>query len=846
VKIVLLDRFELVGTSDGERPGPDATWLPAVVPGGVHESLVAAGALGHPYVDDHELAARWIEDRVWWYRARFEAPTDLAASERLRLVLGGLDTVATVWLNGEEIGRFADQFRSAVIDVTSVAQDDNELLIRFTPPLEGLAPPSSAVNTAVVMAEKRGDATTTQPVDPPAGSRSDMQRTYRRKASYSWGWDFAPRLPSIGLLEPAQLRRERVASISGRHVRAIDVDVAAGTAILAADLEIDDFGGSADEVRLTISTPGGVAFTTSQPNPGTRTGLRVAIDEAQLWWSHDLGDQPLYDVRIELLAGGEVVDEVHDRVGIRTIELDRSTDPDQPGRLFRFVLNGVPIFARGANTVPLSMLPGSVEPEAYRALVSQARDGEMNMLRIWGGGFYETDSFYDACDELGVLVWQDFAFACNDYPSDDADLTREVEAEAIDQVRRLRSRTSLAVWCGNNEVQAIHDLAHGNCDPGPWGWSYFHELLPTVVAEHDPGAIYWPGSPWGEDPTEIVNGMNDGDRHAWEVWHGLHIGAGGPESYPSEGEARHFHRYAYDDGRFISEFGIIAAPELGTLQRWTTTGPLALDSEAFRHRIKDSPKDKALAIMEVETGLPTTLEQYVEYSMAVQAEGLKYGVEHYRRRQPHCSGTLIWQLNDPWPGVSWSLIDYDQVPKASYYFVKRAYHPLLASFRDTAGGVELWLTNSGMREADLLLDVELMTFAGERRRYDRIAVRSEPYSSMAVWQLPEPVSADTVAWVSGDRITANRQFFAPLKDLPLRESSVASTVERTGPTSASVELTATGHVAYARIASPAPGVSFDDNYVDLRPGERRAINITGLPDGFDLDALDISSYGRTS
>jgi beta-mannosidase len=203
-------------------------------------------------------------------------------------------------------------------------------------------------------------------------------------------------------------------------------------------------------------------------------------------------------------------------------------------------------------------------------------------------------------------------------------------------------------------------------------------------------------------------------------------------------------------------------------------------------------------------------------------------------------------MNDPWPGVTWSLVDYDLVPKASYYFMKRAYRPLLASFRPTDDGVELWLTNSGLREADLILDVELMTLTGERRHYDRIAVRTEPYSSMVVWTSPEPVSPDVVAWVSGDRITANRQFFAPLMDLPLGDSTLAWSAERTGQTSAVVELVATGHVAYARIASPAPGVRFDDNYLDLRPGERRVIEISGLPDGFDLDALDVSSYGRSA
>ncbi|MGW7545042.1 hypothetical protein ACWGKQ_28645 [Streptomyces sp. NPDC054770] len=249
------------------------------------------------------------------------------------------------------------------------------------------------------------------------------------------------------------------------------------------------------------------------------------------------------------------------------------------GRPFRFLLNGTPLFARGASWIPASILPGSVTAGTLRHLVDRARNGNMTMLRVWGGGMYEQDDFYSACDENGVLVWQDFMFACLDYPSDDPVLYAEVVREADHQIKRLRNRACLAVWAGNNEVHAIHGAAHGgDLGPGNWGWSFFHDVLPGAVARLSPEVPYWPGCPWADSDPAGVNGVADGDRHAWEVWHGLDLGAGDRTDFASRGEAVHFRRYAHDHGKFISEFGIHAAPELSTLERWTPPGSLALHS----------------------------------------------------------------------------------------------------------------------------------------------------------------------------------------------------------------------------------------------------------------------------
>jgi beta-mannosidase len=831
------------------------TWHPAVIPGGVHESLMAAGVIEHPYFGDNEAAVRWIEDETWWYRARLSTPP-AKEGDRVVLVLPAADTVVDVSIDGTQVGSSANAFVPVEIDVTAMPRDDAELLVRVRPPLADLEPAASTVRTSQLFRENRerqrresGVAEVEEPA-PTSGPSAVLALTRRRKPTFSWGWDFGPRVPSVGLLAQPYVRRDRYA-VPHWHVRTLSVDVERAVAQVAIDVDVEAFGTSEDLTgRVVLTSPAGSSTVVELPLPAgvgstRRATAVVTVHDAQLWWTHDLGAAALYGVQAELQLAGETVSTSRFRVGLRTVTLDRSVDREQPGRLFRFLLNGVPTFSRGANWVPASTLLGSVTPERVRRLIETARRGEMTMLRIWGGGLYEQDAFYDACDELGLLVWQDFMFACLDYPSEDRVLQQEVAQEAEFQVRRLRNHASLAVWAGNNEVHGLHRAAHGNVDPGDWGWHFFHGVLPDAVSRHSPGAIYWPGSPWSDDDPYGINGVHDGDRHAWEVWHGVEMGAGGPTEFASRGEQVHWSRYGYDKGRFISEFGIHASPEERTLLRWTPPGSLALRSEAFDGRNKDQPKDKGWALMEHETGVPTTLTEYVDYSMACQAEGLKYGVEHYRRRQPHTNGTLVWQFNDVWPGFSWSVVDHDLVPKHGYYALQRAYRPLLASFRIDGDRLELWLTNSGRDAGELTLLVELQTLSGAPLLAEKVSAPAPAYSSAVVWTGAVPSQRDAYAWVSSPdgAIEANRLFFAPLKELSFN-GSLSTKVLSTSATSAEVELVASGFCYAARALSPAPGVVFDANYLDLRDGDRRTIAVSGLPAGFDLADLEARTFSE--
>jgi beta-mannosidase len=804
------------------------TWYPAVVPGGVHESLLAAGVIDNPYVDTNEAAVRWIEECDWWYRAEF-GNVDAKPGERLRLVFHGLDTVVTIWLNGHELGRHENQFRPAEFDVTELVSAHNEILLRFTPPLAGRSIPASASAMSAALAKLTGSEALSSNDSGPLSATVAMATTLR-KATFSWGWDFAPRVPSIGVWRPVELIHETPASIVGHHVAVSQLrDGEADVALLVQTRAAVD----GLIARVTLTSPSGRRSVYEFPFEGDAAGAVVRLVQPELWWTHDMGAPNLYDVVIETVSEGAVITSHTDRIGLRTIEIDRQDDVEG-GRLFRFVLNGVPLFARGACWTPADMLVGSVSAEKYRDLITLARDGNMNMLRIWGGGVYENDPFYELTDELGILVWQDFMFACTDYPSLDEALQYEVDLEARYQVRRLRNRCSIGLWCGNNEVQAIHGAIFGNVEPGNWGWDFFHRILPEAVQAEDGRVPYWPGSPYGEDASEgpmAINGVRDGDRHAWEVWHGGDMGAGGKQ-FASIGESRLYRRYADDAGKFISEFGIHASPELSTLRRWIRRD-LEIHSESFDAHNKDNPKDKHDAVLEIVTGLPTTVAEYVEYTMVSQAEGLKFGIEHYRRRQPHCSGTLVWQLNDAWPGFSWSVIDYDLVPKAGYYYVSRAFAPVLASFKGTGEGAELWITNSSRDSVRATARVSRVGLDGRATAVTELPVDLGPGDSLSFWA--GAASADEILWVdSADgAFPSNRYFGAEVKNMAFAEHSLATSVTASEAGAAEIEIQSRGYNYFVHVPSPAPGIRFSDNYFDLRDGEKKTITVTGLADVLD-------------
>jgi beta-mannosidase len=790
---------------------PDG-WIEVPVPGDVHCALMAAGRIEPPFYDRNEDACAWMEEREWWYRASFAGPPPVGLDERLRLILHGLDTFATVYLNGKPLGRHANMFREAVFDVTTAVLParENILAIRFDPPLRRVGANG-----------------------PDQWALFATERVWMRKAQYGYGWDFGPRLPTIGVWRPVELRRERCAVITGVRFATLELPAGGRDALVAVTVEAEHFAGPAElEARVELRPPGGGATAeTVLAVAGTATAY-LTLPDPPLWWTHDLGKPALHELVITLSAAGQEVDADRRRVGVRTIELDQGPDPEEPGtRFFRFVLNGVPVFARGANWIPADSFVGAMPAERYARLLDQAAGANMNMLRVWGGGIYEHDAFYELCDARGVLVWQDFMFACAAYP--ERELAAEVELEARAQVARLRAHPSLALWCGNNECQWIHDQQFpergGERVPGAL---FYDDVLPRVVADLDGRTPYWPGSPFGGDDH---NGREDGDVHNWEVWHGnrpRRFGEPSPPLEPTPERVSYVH-YAEDRGRFISEFGTLSAPDRETLRRCIPADQLRHHSPSLDHHTKDTPKYKIDMLLASVTGVATDLDDFVDFSMIAQAEALKFGLEHYRRRKPHCSGTLIWQLNDCWPGLSWSLVDYHGFAKAAYFFTRRAYAPVLASFRvDTGGAVELWVTNDSAAAVHDDAVVRLRTFDGDVLGEDEVPFDVPEHASCCVRRWPPGTlqgGAERYLSVRGrsDTFLANRWFFAAIKDLEREPAHVEHECEVAGPRDLTVRVRATGYAYFVAVGARDERIRFSDNYIDLEPGEERTLILTG-------------------
>jgi beta-mannosidase len=799
-----------------EKGYEDDGWIEVPVPGDVHRALLGAGRIEDPFYDRNEGKCAWIEDREWWYRMDFTGPEQpLRSDERLRLIFHGLDTFTTVWLNGVQLGRHANMFREAVFDVGGRVRfaERNILAILFDRPLDHAG-------------EQHPDQWGRNP-----------ERVFMRKAQFGFGWDWGPRLPTVGVWRPVELRRERRATIGGVHFHTLDLDPTGERAAVAVRVEAERFAGDGPlTAKITLFSPegnpvAGHAILLDGEGPRLAGTAYLTVERPRLWWTHDLGEPALYGLRVDLEQDG-VLDRRDSKVGIRALELDQSPDPEEPGtRFFRFVLNGTPIFAHGANWIPADSSVGAIPAGRYEYLLSAARDANMNVLRVWGGGIYEHDAFYDLCDSLGLLVWQDFMFACAVYPEGPPEFVAEVEAEARYQVGRLRSHPCLAVWCGNNENQWIHDRTFWSReDTTVPGALYYHELLPRVVAELDGKTPYWPGSPYGGDDH---NDRRQGNVHNWEVWHGNFPRRFGEESRrESTPENVSYGRYAEDMGRFISEFGMHAAPARETLRRVIPPEGLYHHSPSMDYHNKDDPKDKGDNLMLTVTGLPRDLDEYVDFSMISQAEGLKFALEHFRRRKPHCSGTLIWQLNDCWPVFSWSILDYHGFGKAGYYYVKRAYSPILASFKALPeGDVELWITNDTRSPVEDDLDVRLGTFQGETVWEESLRVHVPANSSNRVARWDGPRVSDacdrylSVASANG-RFPKNRLFFAAIKDLSRAPSEPEVGFETIGYDELRVTLRATGYAYFVHLEVPDEATRYSDNFFDLEPGEERTISVT--------------------
>ena len=641
-------------------------WEPAVVPGCVHTDLLRNKRIPDPFWGDNEQRLRWIENENWIYRCEFRAGGELLAHQHVELVFEGVDTLATIRLNGQEVGRTENMFVGYRFGIRRFLRDGQNILeIHFRNPME------------YIRARQR-------PGDLPEGNDVVGGSSKIRKEQCSFGWDWGPRFVTCGVYLPLRIEawnRNRIESVNvvQKHFKN-RVEL-----LLKADVPYPESA----EFRGRVTWEGGVVAKI--------VNGRAKILNPRLWWPNGYGAQPLYEVTLELLHDGKVIDTWVRKIGLRTIELDRH--PDKFGESFQFVVNGLPIFIKGANWIPAHSFVSEVDTQLYDDLLTSATDVHMNMIRVWGGGIYEKEEFYDLCDQKGLLVWQDFMFACNLYPG-----TREfldlVRQEAVYQIKRLAYRTSLALWCGNNEMEMFYKEILKTPVRKKAYETVFYELLPTALRESGGTTAYWPSSAHNPDGYEKGNtNERAGDCHFWEVWF----------------DRKPVKRYEEVAFRFCSEFGMQAycspdvaatfcrpedfnvfGPEMENHQKCSAGNAIILDYVSRRYRF---PKDYAsLAYL----------------SQLNQAYCLKTGVEHFRRSMPRTMGAIYWQINDCWPVASWSSIEFRGQWKALHYEAGRFFAPALVSAY-VPGDERLGPVNSLV---STIHDVEIFTV------YDGIGTRA--------------------------------------------------------------------------------------------------------------------------
>ncbi|MBF6613301.1 MAG: glycoside hydrolase family 2 protein [Chloroflexi bacterium] len=808
---------------DGEwefRQASSEEWLPGTVPGGVHTDLLRLGRIADPFVGDEEARAQWVAKEDWEYRRAFTPDRDLLAMPLVFLVCDGLDTLAEVLLNGRRLGRAENMFREYRWDIRrALRPGENELRILFRSPTQYAAEHNKV--------RSMPDVNNPLPGAP-----------YLRKAPSHFGWDWGPQLPAVGLWRTIRLegystaRLDDVALHQEHSNGRVTLSTTATAEIAVAKITV----GAANEctplpplhLSLSLISPDGRAQSTGALLEGDRQRVSLTVDEPQLWWPNDYGAQPLYQVAITLASGETVLDERRFQVGLRTVELRQ--EPDEWGRSFTFVVNGVPVFAKGSNWIPADTFPTRVTHKQLDHLLASATVAHHNMIRAWGGGYYEDDYFYELCDRYGLLVWQDFIFACAGYPLDDEEFIENVRSEVLYNVRRLRHHASLAIWCGNNEI----DTAWAD-----WGWNtpehadlikayrrFFYERLPEWVQTEDPDRPYWPSSPSSGAPLHDPNGVTAGDVHQWAVWHAN----------------KAFSNYRETPARFVSEFGFESLPNLSTIGAFAEPPDWNITSYVMEyHQRSPLGNEKIVLYLLNNFRLPKDFPSLIYLSQLLQAEAMRSGVEHWRRH-PACSGALYWQLNDCWPAVSWSSIDYYGRWKAMHYSSRRFFSPLLLSIEDNDTAMTLFVTNERLEPWAGEVHWSLETLSGERLDSGQEMVSAGPFSTAHIASLDfrrrvtgenrRGVIVVCELWREGEQIQRTVAAFAPTKHINLGDPHLAVELTQRGE-ELEIELWAGSFARFVELALDGADVIFSDNYFDLPAGRTAHISCP-LPEGWTL------------
>jgi len=775
------------------------TWLPATVPGTVHTDLIHAGIIDDPFYRNNEEKLQWIENETWTYQTSFDLDEKLFEKQNLQIVFNGLDTYARVKLNGQLLLNTDNMFRKWVADIKPLAKaKDNLLEVVFTP--------------AVVQDSIK---------DSQMNYRLPDVRGYSRKAPYQYGWDWGPRFVTCGIWRPVTIEGWDLAKIESHQIVQKEDSEENAKIDFVVNIETNPENLSTS-FRLELDILSGDHKIKSESESfdfdHDKITFPISIENPKLWWCNGLGEPYLYEFEIRLFSENTIIDQQSGHFGIREIELVR--DKDSTGESFYFKLNGQPVFMKGANYIPMDNFTSRVAEEHYEKLLNSAAEANMNMLRVWGGGIYEEDFFYDLCDQKGILVWQDFMFACNMYPGDPA-FFENVKQEAVNNIIRLRNHPSIALWCGNNEIdEGWHN----------WGWQkalgysdedstqvwnnyqeVFHRILPEAIQKLDPARAYHSSSPtigWGHKESRQI-----GDSHYWGVWWG----------------EEPFEVYEQKVGRFMSEYGFQSMPPLSTIESFTLPEDRQIGSDVMQiHQKHPRGTELIQTYMERDYKIPDDFEDYVYISQLLQAEGIRTALEAHRRAMPHCMGTLYWQLNDCWPVTSWSSLDYFGNWKALHYFAKDAFAETLVSPVIVNDELKVYIISDKTKSYKATLAMKLLDFDGNKLWSHNKSTTVKALTSNIDFTIPvdyllknqDPGKVVFVAEIMFEEKPLCRIlfYFQKVKNLDLPQARPELGIEKVIE---GYKLTISSNRLIKNLALDIPGENgrFDKNYFDVLPGE---------------------------
>ena len=816
------------------RESTGVEWSNAVIPGCVHSDLFRNKQIPDPYYRNNEKNLQWIDKKDWEYRTIIDITGQILKKERIELVFKGLDTYADVYLNDKPVLVADNMFREWKMDAKPyLHKGSNTLRIYFhSPILKGL----ELLKVNGFNLDASNDQAQNGGLE-----KNQLVSPFIRKAPYHFGWDWGPRFVTSGVWKPVFLRAWDTIKLEDFFVQ--QKSLTDQTALLNGKLEIQSTKNQ--QVEVAISIP---ELETIRRNVTLKKGLNnidipFEIKNPKRWWTNGLGKQNLYDITATIKTK-ESTDQQSREIGLRTLRLINKAD--SAGHTFYFELNGVPVFAKGENHIPNDMFLDRVTKDVYDWEINTAAASNLNMIRVWGGGIYEDDYFYSLCDQKGIIVWQDFMFACSLYPGN-VSFLNSVAKEAEDQVRRLRNHPCIGLWCGNNEI----DVAWQNFNLTNEGWkknyndvqkkqvwaaydTIFNHILPVAVNSLSPQVAYWQSSPSNVVPKKYADDKNkNGDVHYWGVWWGK----------------QPFEKYADNIGRFMSEYGFQSFPELVTVKKYALPEDYDIESEVMRHHQRSTIGNVTIKeYMDLYYRKPLNFEKFLYVGQVLQAYGIQFAMESHRRAMPYTMGSLVWQINDCWPVASWSSCDYFQRWKALQYEIKRSFEPVIVSAYTGGEKTIVKIVSDKLENINGQLEVNVHDFNGKIGYSKTLPVMVKANGVTDVMEektilLTDHVGSTYMTFMLKDNqevIAEKNYFFTQPKNLNLTKPVITSTVDKQDK---NWLITLKTDVLAKNVYLNFDGIEgfFSDNYFDLVPGMEHKIVFTPKDNSMKPKKMDLIS-----